>query len=225
MENTHLYAKFVANDKFARPNILKLKRFYELYARYAFGLSEADAYELQRVLQMITGFERGRPGPGGGAPATAFSVTAFIIAVMAAGPRRQAINTMFNYYELLQEGAETAGWGEDFQPTIPHCPLTDQRQFGPALKHVFETPVLAERVEKITLIRDWPEAMIDYRTDVGNARSRFVNEYRFRRIGAKRLTGALETIATLGGKIVHQIALDLSEVDDAEWTPDAVNTK
>ncbi len=196
-----------------------------MYARLAFGLSEADAYELQRVLQSIRGFERGRPGPGGGAPATAFSLTAFTIAVMAGGARRRAVETVFRYHELVQEGAELAGWGDDFKPTILVCPFTGQRQFGPALTHIFETAALAERVEKITITRDWPEAVIKYRDGDAIKASQFVAEHHAQRVRTARLPGALVTRCTLGGAIVHQTAIDLGDHEDAEWTSDVGSTK
>ena len=186
-----------------------------------FNLGEADAYELQRVLQAIAGFERGRPGPGGGAPATAFSVTAFTIAVMAGGARRTAVETMWQYHELIQEGAELAGFGDDFKPTIPTCPLTGHRHFGTALKQIFETPALAERVKEITIIRDWPEATIDYYNGRASGCSRFVGEYAGYRAKSKRLPGALCTTCTLGGAIVQQISIDLADPDDDEWTSDS----
>ena len=197
---------------------MRLKEFYTRYSRLAFGLSESDAYELQRVLQSIPAFPRGRPGPGGSAPATSFAVTAFILAVMAGGARQRAVEQMFKYHELLQEGCVLSGWGRDFKPTIKLCPLTGEKAFGAALARILESPELAARVETITIVRDWPEAVIEYLDGDARRQSRFVNERPGDPIQVNRYTGALVTNSMLGGAIVHQIALDLADSEDAEWT-------
>ena len=197
---------------------MTLKHFYALYARLAFRLSEADAYELQRVLQTSDAFPRGRPGPGGSAPATPFAAVAFIIAVMVGGPRRHALDSMFRYHELLQEGAIVAGYGDDFKPTLPDCPFTGKRAFGTAFAHVLKTPNLAERVETIRITRDWPEAVIEYREDGTVKKSRFVREYDTQRLRVISLPGAIVTQCSLGGPTVHQIAIDLAQTEDAKWT-------
>ena len=190
---------------------MRLKEFYARYSRLAFGLGEGDAYELQRVLQTTPAFPRGRPGPGGSAPATPFAVVAFVIAVMAGGARQRAVEQMFRYHDLLQEGAVLSGWGDGFKATFKLCPLTGERAFGHALARIFEAPSLAKRVETITIVRDWPEAVIEY-LDAGTQRqSRFVAERSAGRVQVKGLPGALITKTTLGGAIVHQIALDLAD--------------
>ena len=199
-------------------NIVKLKGFYARYAAFAFGVTEGDAYELQRVLQDIKGFERGRPGPGGGALATPFSVAIIVIAMLTGGTRRQAKETVTEYYEMNQEGTELVGSSNDFVPNILVCPFTGERHFGPALKSILATAQLAEQVHEIAVTRDWPEATITYRDGATPQRSRFVDELERLRATRHRLTGALRTVCTLGGEIVHQLAIDLNETDDDEWT-------
>lgn len=197
---------------------MKLRDFYAGYASFAFGVTEGDAYELQRVLQNIKGFDRGRPGPGGGALARPFSVAIIVIAMLAGGTRRRAKETVTEYYEMNQEGAELVGWVNDFVPKVPACPFTGERQFGPALKRILDTPQLAERLHEIAVTRDWPEATITYRDGATTQQSRFVDEIERLRATRHRRTGALRTVCTLGGEIVHQLAIDLNETDDDEWT-------
>ena len=63
--------------------ILKLRDFYETCGERFLGVSPPDLYELQRELQQLPGFPRGRPGPGGGADATPDSVTTMMFSVFA----------------------------------------------------------------------------------------------------------------------------------------------
>lgn len=201
---------------------MKLRELYRLCAPFAVGLTEQDAYELQRVLQGAKGFEPGRPGPGGGAPATPFNVAFFLIAVMAGGPRRRAVDRTTDYYEMPREGAELTGWGKDFEPKLPVCQFTGERQFGPALKKLLTDTELAERVEEIVVSRDWPEATIAYRDADEIKHSRFVDEIQERMATRSHWSGALRVSSTLGGGPIHQIAIDLAEEDEAgEWTPKA----
>ncbi len=199
---------------------MHLKQFFALHARLTFGMTEGDAYELQRVLQTTDAFPRGRPGPGGSALATSFAVVAFVIAVMAGGARQRAVEQMFRYHNLLPGGAARSGWGDDVKPKIRSCPLTAEKRFGHALARIFESPGLAARVETITIIRDWPEATIEYLDGDTRSQSRFVDERGAGRIQVNRLPGALLTTSVLGGPFVHQIALDLADTEDAEWTAD-----
>ena len=93
------------------------------------------------------------------------------------------------------------------------------------MTHIFETAALAERVEKITITRDWPEAVIKYRDGDAIKSSQFDAGRRAQRVRTAELPGALVTRCTLGGAIVHQIALDLGDPEDAEWTSDVSSTK
>ena len=199
---------------------MKLRDFYLIYANPVLGLSAEDAYELERVLRNVKGFERGRPGPGGGADATPFSVAFVLIAIMAGGPRRRAVATATDYYEMTCEGAELAGRGKEFRPKIPVCPLTDERKFGPALKRILSTPNLAARVNEIVVSRDWPEAIVVYRDGRKKKRSRFVDNARTAGAARASQLGSLRVFCTLGGAPLHQMAIDLTEnaKEDAEWT-------
>ena len=199
---------------------MKLKEFYARYGPSVLGLSERDAYELQRVLYGVRDFEPGRPGPGGGAAATPSTVSLFCIAVMAGGPRQRAKEAAYDYYEMLQEGAEMAGWDRKFVPLIPECPLTGEHQFGPAFKRLLSDPKLASKVDEIRITRDWPEAVIVCRDGDPVSQSRFVDKYAKDGVARHRRGDALQTFCVLRGAIVRELA-DLLTNPNVPSNPDS----
>lgn len=198
---------------------MKFKEFYDRFAIEALGLTARDAYELELVLRDVRGFARGRPGPGGGVEATSFSIAFFLIALMAGGARRKAIGTAWDYYKAPVKRVELAGFGKDHMGVLPHCPLTGMFAFGHALERILGNPDLADRVDEIAIIRDWPEARITYQQ--GQEQTRFFSDAVKKATSRNRGPGAIQTFCTLGGPPLHQMAIDLVDLPgDDEGTPE-----
>lgn len=184
-------------------------------------LAPRAAQYIQTALKGLEGFPPGGSGPGGGVPATPKAITFFLTAVLAGGPRTQVRERMWNYFNLTPEGTTFAAWeGEPINR--PKCSLTDQVFFGHALHKLLSDPDLAARVVEVSVVQQWHEAEIRYRTDDGRDDiSQFVDVPNRSIATRAALTGHVRTTCTIGGNLIRLIAEDLQR-ERAKPPTDAV---
>lgn len=200
---------------------MKLSHFYDLFGP-SIGMSNRQAVAFQEELKGLEGFAEGRPGRGGGASVTPAAVTYLVIAAMVGGPKKDARVRMWRWFTTLQEGCVTAFWeGEeesDKTPPVVKCPVTGEHLFGEALKAILADPALAITVEQISVVQEWPEAVIIFNgvdDDGGTVTSRFIDAAGEERANRTTMSGSLRTITSVGGFLLAQIAMDLAGAANA----------
>ena len=199
---------------------MKMTLFYQAFGP-SLGVTHRQAYALQEALQGLEGFGVGRPGPGGGVPATPAALSYFLIAAMVGGPMREAKIRMYRWSAAVTEGRKAAflkSEESDDRRTLPKCPLTGEHQFGSAMKVILANPEFASMVEQISVIEEWPEAAITFRCGDDFMVSRFIDEGGKQHATRATMTGAIHTLRSVGGWLINQIAMDVAN-DSSEPSP------
>lgn len=129
---------------------MKTRVFYRL-ASSDFSFSENELYDLERQLRLDGLLKSGRPGPGGGTPATPETIAMLLIALLATDTKRGAGNVS-KHYGL-------------FQPSDGgKCGLTGASCFAEALATIIASPesAAAEHVIEAGVVRNLDVATIEY---------------------------------------------------------------
>lgn len=197
---------------------MKLSAVYDLFGP-SLGVSNRQAVAFQEELKGFKGFPVGRPGRAGGASVTPAAMAYFVIAAMVGGPKREARARMWRWFTTLQEGCVRSVWeGEeesDKTPPVVKCPVTGEHLFGEALKAILADPALAMTVEQISVVQEWPEAVIIFNggdDDGGTVTSRFIDAAGEAHAKRTTMPGSLRTITSVGGFLLTQIAMDMAAV-------------
>ncbi len=174
---------------------MKLTHAYKLLATMT-DLSKHDVVDFARFIRERGLIPTGRPGPGGGAPeASPRTLSNLVIGILASPSKRDAGLESLVYGNLLRRRCG---------PRMSRGPA-----FMHALMSVLADPKIAAKVEKVTVVRGKNRATIVY-DDAGTT---VVESF-----GKKDGSGFwLE--AALHGGVVHQLASDLAEPADSDWTP------
>lgn len=194
---------------------LKISRFLELWA-HQLGLSVRGCYSLTEGLRKLKAFPDANPGRSGGAVATPRAIALFLEVVLAGASRATAYDTVLRVDLMIHEDSVKFAWDED-ELKIVACPLTGKKSFGEALTAILADPDLANQVEEIVMIREWPEAVIRFRRDGKLCESRWFARPARAFKNSTRFPGAIETPAALGRPVLHQMAIDLADTETAEW--------
>ncbi len=149
------------------------------------GMDEKGVYEWQRVLQQLNTFKKFCIGLKGIAVAVPYTAAVLLTAVMSGERRRLVGDVMRGYFNLPVAGSKLEVFSNE-APELKTCPLTGERTFGRALQRLLSDPVLAERVETMTLTQGRHEARIKFKV----ARKRKPDEVRFVR---ERDQGAVDS--------------------------------
>lgn len=192
---------------------MKLRALYADFGEPVLGQSDADLYELQRELQHLPGFPKGRPGPGGGADATPEAVALLLVALLVGGARRRVRRTTpaAMALPLRPSGAGTP----EAIAGDARCLLTSARTFGDAIRELLADSALAGRVRQIIVCRDWGEAAIAWLDqDDRLHESRFADAEGDRRSAEAERRGTLFNLARMGGSAIADIARELRERGD-----------
>jgi hypothetical protein len=189
---------------------VKLRQVYDDLGEALLGQSAADLYELQRELQHVPGFPKGRPGPGGGAEATPEAVAVVIVALLAGGARRRTRQRTPHVMALPVCSSGGASGGAPNRRAAEPCRLTSATTFGDAMREALSDSALAERIRQIIVCRDWGEAAIAWVDDDERLReSRFADAAGdLRSIEAER-RGSLFSLARMGGGALAAIAQEI----------------
>lgn len=194
---------------------MKLRQLYDDFGATLLGQSAADLYELQRELQHVHGFPKGRPGPGGGAEATPEAVAVVIVALLAGGPRRRTRQRTPHVMALPICASGGASGSAANRTQAETCGLTSATTFGDAMREALADSSLAERIRQVIVCRDWSEAAIAWVDDDEHLReSRFTDAAGDIRSGEAERRGALFSLARMGGGALAAIAQGLRR-DDA----------
>jgi len=189
---------------------VRLRQLYDELGDTLLGHSPADLYELQRELQHLPSFPKGRPGPGGGAEATPEAVAVVIVALLAGGARRRTRQRTPHVMSLPVCESGDASGGAPNRATAEPCRLTAATTFGDAMREALADPSLAERIQQIIVCRDWGEAAIAWVDDDERLReSRFADAAGDQRSGEAERRGALFSLARMGGAALTEIAQEL----------------
>lgn len=201
---------------------MKLREFYQHHAEYAFGMSPAEAYELQRALKFDARFPDRygdvRSGPGGGIDATDFTVTFFLIAALIDGPRKDAGERVWRYWHIVPEGSKLVGWGDE-KLFVNRCEFTGATLFGDAVARILTNENLAIRVTEIGVNRATEEAWIEYKDgpDLKEIkRTRFIDEHDERQLENLRHFGTMRAQAVIGGAALYRLFRDVIPETDNE---------
>ncbi|MGI9342586.1 MAG: hypothetical protein ACR2QV_07025 [Gammaproteobacteria bacterium] len=193
---------------------MKLRQLYDEFGETLLGHSATDLYELQRELQHVPRFPKGRPGPGGGAEATPEAVAVVVVALLAGGARRRTRQRTPHMMALPICSGDASGSAAGGKPAET-CGLTSAATFGDAMREALADSSLAERIRQVIVCRDWSEAAIAWVDDGEVLReSRFADAAGdLRSIEAQR-RGTLFSLARLGGGALAAIAQELRRGDD-----------
>ena len=133
---------------------MKTREFYRLASPH-FGVSENELLDVERELRRDGLLKSGRPGPGGGTPATPETIAMLLVALLTTETRRGAGNAS-KPYGLLQPMDGGA------------CKLTGASCFVEALATILASPDTAEtaigaNVIEVEVVRNLNVAEIKYR--------------------------------------------------------------
>ncbi|MBK1660746.1 hypothetical protein [Paracraurococcus ruber] len=177
--------------------------FLTRYSLRLFCLPELPVYEIMLYFANDSdlregGFQRVRAGPGGGYPATPFTVAFLMLATAWQG---------------LTKGKTTqAGW---LLYRLPgECPITGQSLFGHALRRVLSDPAIAETVASVEVSTFYEDARILWKDGM---MSRFVRDP----IRAQLAVDGAQHIVVWPGKLLHEVACDISTQDQSSAPPAA----
>jgi hypothetical protein len=190
------------------PAMKKMRDFYRMHAKFAFGMAPEDAYEIERSLKMHERFPKARSGPGGGVDATPFTVTFFTIAALINGNRKDLGGRVWGYWHAYPEGSVDCAW-RDEELKIVNCEFTGKHLFGDAIQAIFTDENLALSAREIGVSRDIEEGWIRYAAGDEERVTRFIDLGGRRQREHMNSIGAMQTQAFIRGTAIWSIAVGL----------------
>ncbi len=194
---------------------MKLRQLIAVHAP-SLGWTQNQAIEIAKIVgQGVDDFKAPGRGPGGGPDATPYNAALMVLAALAShGPQTRMAGVVQRLYVTRPAGSDSgvaAIVGDpEARPENPWavCPATGAPCFGDALKAILASSALADRVASIDVRRGANDATI-HMTD--GTVSRFVDDYEARQIEHIDAQGDIRAIATIGGRLLADIARDLAQ--------------
>lgn len=206
---------------------MKHREFYHEVAETIFGMTEGEAYELERSLRGDPRFPKARSGPGGGPEVTPLSIAMFLLAALINGPRSEVVTKLHAYWNAQSQVCDAQGedtpkfpWDAEILAPGP-CELTGEASFGLAVHRILENDEYAGRVEAIRVNRSAVESSIEFAVPNETvSRTRFLDHRPrgLKRISDLRADGTLQSHAVVGGQAIQTLRGILRQDEIAKQT-------
>jgi hypothetical protein len=187
---------------------MKFRQVIHFHAE-SLGLKPVQGIELSKILASDpqTELRAVRPGPGGGAKATPYNTTKFILAVLSGGPQTSANAVVSAAYVLPVQGTDSGAAemvessGRFIESPVAVCRITGAPAFGMAVQKILASPALADKIQRIDFVRGCSDATIVFRD---GQEQRFVTLY-----DEQHPPTGLRVVASIDGALLAEIARDI----------------